>query len=111
MKKEVLVLVVIVFGVISLMSFTKSEKTEIIESTGGNIGIYLKWSDGGAATNIKVQLGECGGGLSDSSGYTDNNGYIELYNYDSYYACAIYAKGDKYKKKMENGSSYTFYLN
>jgi len=101
----ILTMSILMFG---LYSFTMHEN-EVKEPKGGNIGIYLKWSDGSVATGIKIQLGECGGGLGES-GYTNSSGYVNLYNSDSYYACSIYAKGNKYKKKMENGSSYTIYL-
>ena len=93
----------------SLYSFTKHQNEA--EAQGGNIQIYLKWSDGSAATNIKVRLLECNGDIGDSREYTNNKGYVKIYNYDSYSACGIFADGGKHKKKMENGNSYTFYLN
>lgn len=103
----ILTMSVLMFG---LYSFTMHTK-EVKEPKGGNIGIYLKWSDGSAATGMKVRLLECNGDMGDSKEYTNSRGYVEIYNYDSYSACGIFANGNKYKKKMENGSSYTIYLN
>jgi len=107
--KKVSVLLTVSILMLGLYSFAVHEKG-VKNPNGGTIGIYLKWSDGSAATNIQVRLLECNGVMGDSKEYTNSSGYVEIYNYDSYYACGILANGNKYKQKMENGSSYTFYI-
>jgi len=108
MKKLYLI---IMLGIGLSFSFVeKPAKPLLNNDKKGYIYIYLKWSDGSAATNIKVRLKECNGDRGDDYGFTDNNGYVKIYNYRMFYACGIFVRGDLYKRKMENGKTYTFYI-
>ena len=90
MKKLLIISMVFIAGI--SMSFTSIHHNK--SDKEGYIGIYLKWSSGTPAKHVKVTLGECGGTLGES-GYTDNDGFVKLYNHDMFYACAIYVKGKK----------------
>lgn len=105
MKKLFIISILLIASV--SMSFTTNHHTETDRE--GYIYLYIKWPSGRPMKHVKVTLGECGGTLGES-GYTDNDGFVKLYNHDMFYACSIYVKGNKYKRKMENGNTYTFYI-